>query len=145
MPYESRLFIKTGIVLFAAALLLGGISNLPLLGVDPGRFFGLIAAAGPAHLHVFMYGWITQVIIGVALWLFPIVDRDNPRGPTWLAYLAWVGINLGLVARLVAEPQATAYAPASVWDWTLMTSALLQTVGGLAFVAAIWPRVKTRG
>jgi hypothetical protein len=145
MPYESRLFIKTGIVLFAVALLLGGLSKLPLLGIKPGAVLGPIASAGPAHLHVFMYGWITQIIIGVALWLFPIVDRDNPRGPTWVAYLSWATINLGLAARVVVEPWSTAYAPTTIWDWTLMASALLQTVGGLAFVAAIWPRVKTRG
>jgi hypothetical protein len=46
---------------------------------------------------------------------------------------------------VVAEPWSTAYAPTTIWDWTLMVSAVLQTVGGLAFVAAIWPRVKTRG
>jgi hypothetical protein len=77
--------------------------------------------------------------------LFPIVDRDNPRGPTWVAYLSWATINLGLAARVVVEPWSTAYAPTTIWDWTLMVSAVLQTVGGLAFVAAIWPRVKTRG
>ena len=145
MPTESRLFIKTGIVLFAVALVLGGLSKLPLLGIEPAGLLGSIASAGPAHLHVFMYGWVTQIIIGVALWLFPIIDRDNPRGPIWVAYLAWATINLGLLARVVAEPLATAYAPTSVWDWTLMASAVLQAIGGLAFVAAIWPRVKTRG
>lgn len=138
MPFESRLFIKTALVCFVAALLLGGLRWAAFLGFDP----GWLAGGGPAHVHLFVFGWITEMIIGVALWLFPVVDRDDPRGSTKLQYLAWVGITGGLAARVVAEPLSTPVGGTSVWDWTLLGSAIAQCIGGLAFTIDIWPRIQ---
>ena len=140
MPLISKVFIRTGLIYCVVALLLGGARWLGLLGVDPGWW----AAGGPAQLHLFMYGWVTHVIIGVALWLFPVADRSRPRGRAWLNWTAFVAINLGLVSRFVAEPAVMTADPAYAWRVILVGSALLQTVGGLAFVLTIWPRVKTR-
>ena len=140
MPTVSRWFIKTGLFFFCAALVVGGLRWLALLGVPAGP----LAAAGAAHIHLFVFGWITQIIIGVAIWLFPPLSRENPRGRIWLAWSSYVTINLGLLLRAVAEPLlagASAHAP---WGWLLVSSAFLQLVGGLAFVIDIWPRVKGR-
>jgi hypothetical protein len=89
-------------------------------------------------------GRITHLIIGVAIWLFPVADRDRPRGYPWLNWTAYICINLGLVTRFFSEPGIMAPDPAPVWRWMLVASAALQTVGGLAFVVTIWPRVKQR-
>lgn len=140
MPFISRLFIKTGLVCFVLALLMGGMQALSYLGWEFAWFVG-----GPAHVHLFVYGWITEMIIGVALWLFPVADRDQPRGAPWLNWTTYVAINLGLALRVVAEPMA-AGTPATVfWNWALFASASLQWIGGLAFTVGIWPRVKERG
>jgi hypothetical protein len=34
----------------------------------------------PIFFHFFMVGWVTQMIFGVAFWMFPIINRDQPRG-----------------------------------------------------------------
>ncbi|MFB6262830.1 MAG: hypothetical protein ABEL76_04285 [Bradymonadaceae bacterium] len=139
MPLVSRTFIKTGLVCFVLALLLGGVQWLDYLGWDVGWFAG-----GPAHVHLFVYGWVTEMIIGVAIWLFPVADRDRPRGRPWLNWTAYAGINLGLLLRVVSEPMATGTAAAAMWNWMLLGSAIAQWIGGVAFVATIWPRVSER-
>lgn len=140
MPFISKLFIRTGLAYLVASLALGGARWLSFAGVDLGGWAG----GGPAHLHLFMYGWVMQVIIGVAIWLFPVADRDRPRGRPWLNWTAYVGINVGLVGRYFAESAVTAAEPALAWRLTLLGAAVFQTVGGLAFVVNIWPRVKQR-
>ena len=138
MPDISRRFVKTSLVCFALALLVGIAQWAPTFGFESPWFIGV----RPAYIHVFVYGWITEMIIGVALWLFPIESRERPRGNPLLNETAWWGITLGLALRLVAEPAHAAVGGA--WAWVLLVSALSQWIGGMAFVATIWRRVKTR-
>jgi heme/copper-type cytochrome/quinol oxidase subunit 1 len=34
----------------------------------------------PAYFHLFLVGWVTQMIFGVIYWMFPIITRTRPRG-----------------------------------------------------------------
>ncbi|MFW5968096.1 MAG: hypothetical protein ACOCV2_11290, partial [Persicimonas sp.] len=72
MPTVNRIFLKLALLYFVAALACavwmawsGGATGARLL---------------PTYLHLFTVGWITQMIIGVALWLFPKWTREHPRG-----------------------------------------------------------------
>lgn len=137
MPDISRRFIKTSLICFALALVAGI--------VQWGSFFGIevvwLAGLRPAYIHLFIYGWITEMIIGVALWLFPIESRDRPRGNPWLNEAAWWGITVGLALRVVAEPAQSAVGG---WAVVLVVAAVLQWIGGMAFVVNAWRRVKSR-
>jgi hypothetical protein len=124
---------------FVAALLLG-----LLLAAGPWLSLPVwIAALTPVYFHLFMVGWVTQLIIGVAYWMFPKFSREQPRGSDILAWSAFVLLNVGLLLRVVAEP-ANALSAGGVWGWLLATSALLQWLGGVSFVANTWPRIKER-
>lgn len=139
MPPLARLYVKTALVYLAAALLLGAI-------IAGGRFLEAAAPAvalGPVYLHLLTAGWLTQLIFGVAFWLFPRHSRERPYGDTRLPALAYGGLNAGLLLRVVAEP-ACVWQPAPAWGWALTASALLQWVAGLAFVVYLWQRVKVR-
>jgi hypothetical protein len=57
--------------------------------------------------------------------------------------LALVALNAGLCLRAAAEP-ARAVSPRAFWGWLLALSAALQWLGGVAYVANIWTRVKER-
>lgn len=138
MPDISRRFIKTSLVCFALALVAGILQWGPATGFDS----PWLNEIRPVYVHLFVFGWITEIVIGVSLWLFPIESRERPRGNPWLNETAWWGITVGLALRVVAEP-ATA-AVGGRWSWLLVASAVLQWVGGIAFVATIWGRVKTR-
>ncbi|RMG67357.1 MAG: hypothetical protein D6715_04900 [Calditrichaeota bacterium] len=94
-------------------------------------------------IHFLVVGWITQIIMGVSLWMFPRYRRDLPRGRDWLSWLGLIGINAGLGLRAVAEP-AIAQGPSRWAAILLIFSAAFQLIGGLAYVANIWPRIKAR-
>src|SRR5690606_37993876 len=79
MPTLARLFIKTALVYLGAALLVGVV-------MAGGSFVGFGGAYGmlwPVYLHLFVVGWLTELIFGVAYWLFPRHSRERPHGTTW--------------------------------------------------------------
>ncbi|TXD39009.1 hypothetical protein FRC98_00990 [Lujinxingia vulgaris] len=136
MPTLSRIFLKLGLLYFVLAMLVA--AALAWVG---GAWSALLL---PTYLHLFMVGWVTQCIVGVALWLFPKWSKEQPRGPEWLGWTSLVGLNLGLVLRAVAEPMLALQGAdeAGIFGGLLVVSAIAQWAGGLAFAAAIWPRIK---
>ncbi|MBP7962210.1 MAG: hypothetical protein KBG20_12605 [Caldilineaceae bacterium] len=139
MPILTRTFIKTALTYFVLALAVGLLLALrPLVSLP-------VWAAGltPVYFHLFMVGWVTELIIGVAYWMFPKFSRESPRGWEGLAWAVYGLLNFGLLARIIAEPAQAAGGGA----WTgglLAASALAQWLAGLLFVANTWPRVKVK-
>lgn len=139
MPPLARLFIKTALAYFVVALLVG-----LLLAVAPWLHLpSWMLALNPVYFHLFMLGWVTQLIAGVAYWMFPKWSRARPRGYDVLALAAYALLNLGLLLRVLAEP-AQLVSTAPIWGPLIALAALLQWLGGLAFVVNTWPRVKER-
>lgn len=132
MPLLARLLIKTALGYLAGALGLG-------IGVAAG--WPWAAGLGPAWVHLLVVGWLTQLIFGVAYWLFPRHSRERPYGYSAPAWAAFGLLNAGLLLRLVAEPMV---ARGGVWPSLLVVSAAAQALGVLAFVGYLWPRVRTR-
>ena len=137
MPPLTRLFIKTGLLYFVTALLLGSLIYVRPLAVA----IPWLAGATPIYFHLFMVGWVTHLIIGVAYWMFPRFSREQPRGSQGLAWSVYFLLNSGLLLRVVVEPLQSRFPTLGRW---LVVAALLQWLGGLAFVVNSWPRVKER-
>jgi hypothetical protein len=137
MPTITRFFLKTALLFFVLALL-AGVAVMARQVVDLPRF---AAGLSPVYFHLFMVGWITQLIIGVAYWMFPRYSQERPRGYESLAWATYALLNLGLVIRIIAEP-AQLITPAPAWGWLLATSAVLQWLAGMAFIINTWPRVR---
>jgi hypothetical protein len=76
-------------------------------------------------------------------WMLPKYSKERPRGNEKLAWSAYILINVGLVLRIVGEPLNAWQAN---WElgWLLAVSAVLQLIGGWAFILNAWPRVKER-
>ncbi len=139
MPLLARLFVKTALVYLALALGVG-------IGLAGGRVVALpgwVGALGPAWVHLLAVGWLTQLIFGVAYWFFPRVSKAEPYGHSGVAWAAFALLNSGLALRVLAEP-AVALGAGAAWRWALVASAALQALGVLAFVAYLWPRVRTK-
>ncbi|MCB0099736.1 MAG: hypothetical protein KDE46_28580 [Caldilineaceae bacterium] len=139
MPFVTRYFIKTSLMFFVAALLCALLLVLRPFIVLPAFVVGLT----PVYFHLFMVGWVTQIIIGVAFWMFPKFTKEQPRGSEMLAWSTYILLNTGLLLRAVAEP-ANAVQMWMGWGWLLALAALLQWLGGFAFVINTWPRIKER-
>src|SRR6185503_12367237 len=139
MYTQARYFIRTALVHLLLAFMVGGLVLIDQgLALDP-----RIGALLPVFYHLLMVGWATQLICGVALWMFPPLSRERPRGDERLGWLTYGALNSGLLLRAIFEPLHT-LAPQPWSGWALAVSALLQVVAIWAFVIVIWPRVKGR-
>ena len=132
MPLLTRIFLKTAMVYFSLALLLG---ILITVRAPAGMF--------PVYIHLLVFGWLTQLIFGVIYWMFPKYSKQTPRGHESLAWITYGALNLGLVLRAIAEPLHAAQV-SQLSGWLLVLSAILQWLSGLTFVANTWPRVKEK-
>jgi len=123
--------------------------KLSLLYLLAGLGLGIAQAMGgggvlfASYVHLLVVGWITQMIFGVAYWMFPRFSKERPRGSSQLAVVAFALLNLGLLLRVVVEPLQTRH-PESGLGGLLLVSAVAQWLAGLAFVLNTWPRVKER-
>jgi len=126
VPLISRLLIRCALGYLVAAMVIAA-----------GSAFPRWAALRPTWIHLLVVGWLTQLIFGVAIWLFPRTS-GAPWGNERLAWLGFAGLNLGLLLRLVAEPWLRMEARTTL----LVLSAAGQTIGVMAFVASLWPRVR---
>lgn len=88
-------------------------------------------------------GWLTLLIFGVAYWMFPRYSLEHPHGNDRLNWAAYILLNLGLALRLVGEPLNDIRQQA-FWGWLMAFSALLQWLGGMAFIINLWKRVKIK-
>lgn len=155
MPTLTRAFLKSALIYLSLALLIGVLLALrsffatvppvALLRRPVNLIQPLLAVLQPTYLHLFMVGWVTQLIFGIAYWMFPksSVQSGSPAAPDWPGWTVFGLLNVGLALRLVAEPWI-ALAGSGGPGWLLALSAMLQLVAGWMFVALAWPRVKGR-
>lgn len=139
MPRLTRWYIKTALVYLALALLLAALLALPYNLPLP----TYIRIMTPAYFHLFLVGWVTQMIFGVIYWMFPIVNRARPRGNEAIGWASFALLNVGLLLRVIGEPLVS-LRPEGWFGWLLALSALLQWLAGLLFVLLAWPRVKEK-
>lgn len=134
MPRVARTFIKTGLIFFVCSLLLA-------LGFefDALHFRGIL----PLFWHLLMVGWITQIIFGVSMWMFPGRTREEGFVAQKWAWMTYFLINTGLVLRVVAEPMLT-YSSLGIWNVLVAVSALLQLSAAITYTIELWPRIQSK-
>jgi hypothetical protein len=132
MPTITRWFVKASL----ASLVLG-------LVVGIWQQVANMAGMFPVYLHLLTFGWLTQLIFGVAIWMFPMYSKEQPRGPEWLVWGIFVTLNLGLLLRVIFEPLQS-LSPTTLGRWALVAAAILQWLSGVGFAAAVWSRIRRK-
>ena len=97
MPPVAQSYIKAAFVYFVVAFLLGALMMLDRW-LNFSRWLKVVYLS---QLHLLVVGWITQLAIGVAYWMFPRLRKDQdprPRGSEALAYAVLIGLNAFFVA-----------------------------------------------
>jgi hypothetical protein len=139
MKPQTRAFVRTAFLNLLGGTLLFAIG---LIADATGLDARLGALRYPA-VHFIVVGWLTQLIIGVAIWLFPLPERP---GSAWMNRLGWIGyglLNGGLVLRLAGEV-GPIYGGSAWAGWALAASASAQAAAAWLFAAMLWPRVRSR-
>jgi hypothetical protein len=138
MPKLARWYIKSALVylvlgaLIAALALSGAAVRLP-----PG-----LLALRPLAWHMLTLGWATQLIFGVAFWMFPHLSKEQPRGDERWSWAAFWTLNVGLALRAIGEP-ALALWPGVLPPVVLQSAAVLQVAAVYIFAATMWSRVRS--
>jgi hypothetical protein len=140
MPPIARVFVKAAFLYFLVAFLLGALMMLDRwLAIS--RWLRVVYMS---QLHLLVVGWITQLAIGVAYWIFPrfLKEQDSrPRGSDALAWFVLISLNAGLVLRFLIEPFYLM--ESRQWLAALMAlSGVLQALAALGFGWIIWGRIR---
>jgi len=136
VPPVTRWMVRAAMLYLLAALLLGIALQLPLA-----RRIPALGSIWPTYLHLLVVGWLSQLIFGVAYWMFPRYSAERPRGSEALGWATFGLLNAGLLLRVVAEPWR---AVSGRGDGLLVVSAVLQAAAASTFAANTWPRVRER-
>lgn len=129
MPLISQFFLKTGFIWLIISLFLFGYQS-----VD--------TTVRILYHHTLGLGWVTQIIIGVAIWMFPRWSNELPKGPMWMWWTSYVTLNLGLLLRIISEyyysHSVQVFAP------LLFVAGLLLWTSMILFVIVLWKRVLSK-
>ena len=99
MPSLTRAHLKTGFIFLIFSLLLAAVLALRSMVEMP----AFTAFLSPVFFHLFMVGWVTQMIFGISFWMFPIITREEPRGSLRLGGLP---ISCSMLACCCASLQS---------------------------------------
>lgn len=136
MPKISRLFIKSGIIYFFLGMILAFVAELPFVNTG--------ALLLPVYWHMIVVGWITQIIMGVSIWMFPRIGKDRKKTETIPAHLAFWLLNSGLILRFSVEPFLLLFTTNQAVLLVVLVSAILHISAIISYLIEIWPRVRTR-
>ncbi|TNE73751.1 hypothetical protein EP331_03650 [bacterium] len=129
MPTVSRFFLKSGFIWLIISMLFFGLQQ-----IEPG--FRI------AYHHTLGLGWVTQIIIGVAIWMFPRWSSALPKGPMWVWWLVYITLNLGLLLRILSEQFLSLQS--EFVSIVLIISGFLLWISMMAFIGIMWKRVKAK-
>jgi hypothetical protein len=153
MPTMSRIFVKASIVYLGIGAVLGAI-----LLINRWLPMGsLISLLKSSHVVVLLSGWLTQLILGVAWWLFPPLDiglkadvatpvrrGQAQRGSEILFWATFVALNTGILLRAIFGP-LYGWTQIGFFDLLSGISGLFLLAAALTFVVNMWRRVRELG
>ena len=129
MPRVSAWFVRASLCHlvggFAIGALLLAAKGFPL-GFDPWSL-------RPVHIEMLLVGWMIQLVMGVAVWIFPrFVLHRAPRRSAVTAWLAFALLNAGVLRVSLGG--------------SLLAAGRVTEIGAAAsFVAHLWGRVSPAG
>jgi hypothetical protein len=153
MPITSRAFVKASTLYLCFGAVLGALMFLHRY-VALGPWVGFLRAS---HIVMLVVGWLTQLIVGVAWWLFPPLKiglrSDSPlpirrgqsqRGSEPLFWATFVCLNAGILLRAICEPLYS-WTKISLLGFFVGISGLLLLGAAISFVVNMWSRVRQLG
>ena len=91
----------------------------------------------PMHIEFLLLGFVLQLTMGVAFWIFPRLQTLTDRGHEKKAAWAFVFLNVGIWICAVSPFILVSYLP--------FIGRIFQTVAVILFILNLWPRVYAFG
>lgn len=135
-----RRYIKTAVVFLISGVLIGVwlLVRRELYGAYATPF------ETSAHTHALLVGFVMEMILGVALWLFPRPERGDMRYKPWMAELAYWLLTIGTAVRVVAELIRPTVSFIGL-RWLIVVCGIAQAVALVLFFYTMWPRIRPLG
>ena len=153
MPDTARVFVKASVVYLCVGAILGALMLINRW-IPLGEVARLVRVS---HVEMLVVGWLTQLILGVAWWLFPPLkisrrgDAPLPvrrgqaqRGSEPLFWATFLFLNAGVLLRSVFDPL---YSLTGIDPFGVLTgvSGVFTFAAAVAFVVNMWGRVRELG
>jgi len=135
MPAITRYFIKSGMIYFFLGIICAFIAELPFVRTG--------ALLLPVYWHMLVIGWISQIIMGVSIWMFPRTKKQRQNIESFPAVASFWTLNAGLILRFMAEPFLPFF-QGVMMTTVILISTLLQFAAVILYLIEIWPRVQPR-
>ncbi|HET7790581.1 MAG TPA: hypothetical protein VFK78_07260 [Gemmatimonadales bacterium] len=136
MPRASVWLIRLALLHLLAGFTLGA---LLLVAKGTGVPAGAMALL-PVHIEFLLIGWMAQLAIGVAHWIFPRFGAGGTfRGPRreGAAWIALVALNLGVWAAAAGGLERT--------PWLLVAGRAAEVAAAASFALGTWARARASG
>ncbi len=132
MPAASIRLIRTAILHLGLGVLLGALMLATRGGVLGPEVFALL----PLHREMLLFGWLVQLALGVAWWMFPKFPKGQARGFDLLPQAGWVLLNTGIVLAGLGAVTSLGLTP---------PGRILEVLGIGLVVGGLVPRIKPFG
>jgi heme/copper-type cytochrome/quinol oxidase subunit 1 len=87
----------------------------------------------PMHIELLLFGWVMQLVMGVAFWIMPRYSVAPRYGRVNMAWIAFILFNIGLWAVLIQS------------QWLILIGRVVMFVSVALFALYLFPRVKPYG
>ena len=134
MPALSILIIRTALVYLLAGFTLGGL----LLANKAIPIHPKVWQLLPVHIEMLLFGWMLQLVIGVAFWMLPRFSMQPQRGnetPVWTSFIL---LNGGILLMAIES-----FLPAMALLG--IAGRVMELLAVVLFAAHAWPRMRPFG
>lgn len=132
MPSQSIWLIRSALLYLILSVSIGAIILIQkVLDLHP-----FIWALLPAHYEMAIWGWVVQLAMGTAYWMFPKKLDDSRRGPNWAGWTVFILYNIGMVFLVMST-----LFPSLIYAAAFGRGLLLFSI--LIFAVLMWQRIVT--
>ena len=129
MPRVTAWLVRASLLYLVGGFLLGAL----LLAAKGMQWGSWIWAFRGVHIEMLLVGWMIQLVMGVAIWIFPrFVLHRAPRRSAVTAWLAFALLNSGIILACVGGE-------------LLLAGRLVEIGAALSCAVHLWGRVSPAG
>ena len=135
MPPTIQLYVRTALLYLLASAVVGVLWQVDLWL----HWFQFSPYIRVIHSHLALMGGVVQMIMGVALWMFPLTVPLPERLPfrEGLAWAAYLFFNGGLLGRFVVESLFRTQG-GDLYGFLTVVSGVMQILAMVLFIYHLW-------